>query len=59
MRLRTCLGIIALALGACATLPEQVRIEVDGSTVEVKRKPDPPAPVPAPPPAPASDAPQR
>ena len=61
MRLRTCLGIVALGLGACASLPELVRIDVDGTSVEFKKKPDPPAPAPAPPPlpAPAPDAPQR
>lgn len=44
MRLRVCLGTILLGVSACATLPQLVRIDVDGSTVEVKRKPEPPAP---------------
>ena len=60
MRLRTCLGIAVLGLGACTTLPELVRIEVDGNSVEVKRKPGLPPPPPAPvPPPPAADAPER
>lgn len=58
MRLRACLGTIALGLSACANLPELVRIQVDGNSIEVKRKPDPPAPAPVPTPPPA-DAPQR
>jgi hypothetical protein len=46
MRLRACLGIALPLLSACTTLPELVRIEVDGSTVELKRKPQPAAEVP-------------
>ena len=70
MRLRTCLGTLLLGLSACAglpnTIPGAVRIDVDGSTLEFKKKPDAPMPVPAPPPPPAPqpappapDAPQR
>ena len=44
MRPRVCLGILLLGVTACTHLPEVVRIEIDGSTVEMKRKPDPPAP---------------
>jgi hypothetical protein len=54
MRRRICLGIILLGASACAHLPELVRIEVDGNSVELKRKPEPPASDPQP-----SDAPQR
>lgn len=43
MRLRACLGTLLLALGACAHIPEIVRIEVDGSTIEFKKKPGTPA----------------
>ena len=69
MRLRTCLG--ALLLGPCAcvglpnTIPGAVRIDVDGSILEFKKKPEPPAPAPPPTPQPqpqppaAADAPQR
>ena len=59
MRPRVCLGIILLGASACATLPELVRIDVDGSTVELKRKPDPPAPDPRQPDAQQPDEPQR
>ncbi len=42
MRLRACLGIAVLALGACAHIPDRIRVEVDGSSVEIKKKvPDP------------------
>jgi hypothetical protein len=54
MRLRVSLGIILLGASACAHLPELVRIDVDGSSVELKRKPEPPAPDPQQP-----DAPER
>jgi len=67
MRFRTCLGGLLLGLSACvgfpATIPGAVRIDVDGSSLEFKKKPEPPAPVPAPPvpapEAPAPDAPTR
>jgi hypothetical protein len=59
MRLRTCLGAILLGLSACVgfpdTIPNAVRIDVDGSSLEFKKKPAPDAPVP---PARAPDAPQ-
>jgi hypothetical protein len=65
MQLKACLGFALLALGACETIPSLVRVEVDGSTVEFKKKQEPPAapaptsapaatPAPAPAPAPAS-----
>jgi hypothetical protein len=68
MRLRTCLGALLLGPSACVglpnTIPGAVRIDVDGSVLEFKKKPEPPAPAapPAPqppPPAAAADAPQR
>lgn len=43
MRLNACLGIVLLATGACAHIPEVIRLEVDGSTVEIKKRPEPPA----------------
>jgi len=55
MRLRACLGGLVLGLGACAQIPGEIRIDVDGSTLEFKKKPAPPAPAPAP----APDAPTR
>jgi hypothetical protein len=63
MQLRTCLGVLLLGLSACVgfpdTIPSAVRIDVDGSTLEFKKKPEPPAPAPNPPAtAPAADAPQ-
>ena len=42
MRLSACLGIVLLATGACAHIPEVIRFEVDGSTVEIKKRPEPP-----------------
>lgn len=61
MRLRTCLGGLLLGLSACVgfpdTIPSAVRIDVDGSSLEFKKKPEPPAPAPIPP-APTPDAPQ-
>lgn len=44
MRLRACLGLILLGLSACESVPSIVRIEVDGSTLQFKKKPEPPAP---------------
>lgn len=37
MRLRACLGIIALGLGGCAHIPAYLMLDVDGSTVEFKK----------------------
>jgi len=42
MRLRASLGGLLLLLGACVHLPETVKVEVDGHSVEFK-KPIPPA----------------
>lgn len=47
MGLRACLGMLLVSLGACAHIPEVVRIEVDGSTVEFNKK-TPVAPADAP-----------
>jgi hypothetical protein len=42
MRPRACLGALMLvALAACETLPQNVKIDVDGRTIELKKKPDP------------------
>ena len=40
MRLRACLGLLLLALGGCAQLPERVRVEVDGRVIELERGPE-------------------
>ena len=50
-----------LGASACAQIPGEIRIDVDGSTLEFKKKPAPPAPAPAPAPVPAPepDAPTR
>jgi hypothetical protein len=42
MRHKASLVILALALCACATIPAFIRLDVDGSTVEYKKKPEPP-----------------
>lgn len=57
MRLRACLGSLVLGLSACAQIPGAIRIDVDGGSLEFKKKPAPPAPAPAP--APEPDAPTR
>lgn len=67
MRLRACLGTLLLGLCACTefsgAIPGAVRIDVDGTSVEFKKKPEPPAPAPPATPQPqppaAADAPQR
>jgi hypothetical protein len=46
MRRFASISLILPALAACQTLPGIVRIEVDGSTLEFKKK-VPPAPEPA------------
>jgi hypothetical protein len=38
MLLRACIGGLLLAPAACAQLPERVRIDVDGRTVEVRQQ---------------------
>jgi hypothetical protein len=45
------IGIILCALAGCQSIPSVIRIEVDGSTLEFKKK-EPPAPAP---PVPASN----
>ena len=54
------IGLLLLGLAGCQSLPALLRIEVDGSTLEFKKK-EPPAPEPpAEPPAPeGGDAPAR
>lgn len=51
MRLRACLGMMLPALAGCQSLPSVIRIEVDGSTLEFKKKEAPPEPE-----APAADS---
>ena len=47
MRRLACLGLLLLAASGCATFPEHIFVDVDGSTVEiVKKKPAPQAPEP-------------
>ena len=56
MRLRACLGCLVLSiLAACETIPQSVKIDVDGETLELKRKPQP-RPQPQPDPAEANSA---
>lgn len=43
MRLRACLGVISLGLGGCAHIPAYLLLDVDGSTLELKKKPAPDA----------------
>ena len=51
------IGIMLVALVGCQTLPALVRIEVDGSTLEFKKKVPPAPEPPAAAPDSASDAP--
>jgi hypothetical protein len=48
MRRLAGIGIILCALAGCQSIPSVIRIEVDGSTLEFKKKappaPEPPAP---------------
>lgn len=39
MRLRACMGLLLLGVGACAYIPDHIRIETDAGTVEVSKKP--------------------
>jgi hypothetical protein len=42
MRPRVCLGAaVLMILAACETIPQTVKIDVDGQTLELKRKPAP------------------
>lgn len=41
MRLRACLGMLVLALSACAHIPDHIRIDIDGSTIEIVKEPVP------------------
>jgi len=51
MRRLAGIGIMLCVLAGCQGIPSVIRIEVDGSTLEFKKK-EPPAPVP---PAPESN----
>lgn len=46
MRRLAGIGIIMCALAGCQSIPSVIRIEVDGSTLEFKKK-EPPVPEPA------------
>jgi hypothetical protein len=48
MRRIASIGIMLLALAGCQSLPALVRIEVDGATLEFKKKAAPPPDLPAP-----------
>ncbi len=39
MRLRAGLGLLLLAFGGCAHVPERIAIDVDGVAIEIKPKP--------------------
>ena len=48
MRLRACLALILLATSACSHIPDSLRFELGGSTLEFKKKPVEALPVPEP-----------
>jgi len=57
MRLRACIALLLSAIGGCAQIPDHIRIEVGGSSVDFKKgDPDGNA---ADPEAPPADDPQR
>jgi len=41
MRLHACLGMLLLGLSACAHIPDHIRIDIDGSTIEIVKEPAP------------------
>ena len=42
MRLRACPGFaVLMMLAACETVPQTIKVDVDGQTLELKRKPAP------------------
>lgn len=58
MRRKAGIGIMLLVLAGCQSLPSIVRIEVDGSTLEFKKK-EPPAVEPGAPEQGGENAPER
>ena len=61
MRLRAWLRVVLLGSSACAYIPETLRVEAGGNTLEFRKKPAVPSPAtprpdPAAPEAPAPDA---
>ena len=57
MRRIAAIGFLSLALAGCENLPALVRIDVDGSTLEFKKKEPPTPPAPAQEPDNGADAP--
>lgn len=41
MRVRACLGMILFAVSGCAHIPDHIRLEIDGGSVEIKKPPVP------------------
>ena len=41
MRLCACLGMMVLVLSGCAHIPDHIRIDIDGSTIEIVKEPAP------------------
>jgi hypothetical protein len=39
MRLRACIGLLLAAVGGCAHIPDHIRVDIDGHTVEVVKAP--------------------
>jgi hypothetical protein len=46
MRPRVCIPLLLLAVGGCAQIPDHIRVEVDGGSIEFKKAPPPDAPTP-------------
>jgi hypothetical protein len=44
MRLRACLGMLLLATAGCAQFPNEIRLQVDGNSIDIKKKPLAPLP---------------
>lgn len=57
MRLKACLGLVLLGSSACTHVPETLRVELGGSTLEFRKKPVPEVETPEAPETPAAEAP--
>lgn len=39
MRLRACIGLLAIVVGGCAHIPDHIRVDIDGNSIELIKKP--------------------
>jgi len=45
MRLRACIALLLLAIGGCAQIPDHIRVEVDGGSIDFQKTQPPADPV--------------